>query len=118
MQQSDDGSTRDRRSSALAAFRKALSREVHVLRQRPDLLWQQLHNRLQWEEEQLPSLSSEREKRTAPGTTPWVSLRIPLGTSDALVRTLEGHRHSVEACAFSADGFRVATGGQDRTCRV
>jgi hypothetical protein len=36
--------------SVLAAFRRALAREMHVLRRQPRLLWQQLHNRLQWED--------------------------------------------------------------------
>ena len=34
----------------LTAFDRALEREAHNLMGRPDLLWQQLHNRLQWEE--------------------------------------------------------------------
>ena len=35
----------------LAAFRRAVAREMHVLRHQPGLLWQQLYNRLQWEDE-------------------------------------------------------------------
>jgi hypothetical protein len=31
----------------LAAFRRALAREMHVLRRQPGLLWQQLNDRLQ-----------------------------------------------------------------------
>lgn len=37
--------------TTLVAFSRALTREAHVLTRQPDLLWQQLHNRLQWEEE-------------------------------------------------------------------
>ena len=35
----------------LHTFAKALNRETHVLSQHPNLLWQQLYNRLQWEVE-------------------------------------------------------------------
>ena len=35
----------------LHAFSRALGREVHVLTGHPELLWQQLYNRLQWEGE-------------------------------------------------------------------
>ena len=33
----------------LQAYSRAMQREAHVLTQHPDLLWQQLYNRLQWE---------------------------------------------------------------------
>ena len=33
----------------LQAFSRTLGREAHTLTKRPDLLWQQLSNRLQWE---------------------------------------------------------------------
>jgi len=36
----------------LDAFSRALNREGHVLTQHPDLLWQQMYNRLQWEGEE------------------------------------------------------------------
>ena len=37
----------------LKSFSRALTREAHVLTQQPDLLWQQLYNRLQWEGEEV-----------------------------------------------------------------
>jgi hypothetical protein len=39
------------RQATLEAFARAIDHEAHVLSERPDLLWQQLYNRLQWEEE-------------------------------------------------------------------
>lgn len=33
----------------LGAFERAVSREVHNLARGPELVWQQLYNRLQWE---------------------------------------------------------------------
>ena len=43
--------TADAQGGSLGAFSKALNRETHVLSQHPNLLWQQLYNRLQWEVE-------------------------------------------------------------------
>jgi hypothetical protein len=37
--------------TVLETFSRALRREAHVLTQHPNLLWQQLYNRLQWEGE-------------------------------------------------------------------
>lgn len=52
----------------LAAFRRALAREMLVLRRDPGLLWQQLHNRLRWEEEPVYAvLAPEFERRNVPG---------------------------------------------------
>ena len=36
--------------TTLQAFSRALTREAHVLTQQPDILWQQLYNRLQWDD--------------------------------------------------------------------
>ncbi|MGD8239650.1 MAG: hypothetical protein PVH68_13910, partial [Armatimonadota bacterium] len=106
-------------SAALAAFRRALAREMHVLRRDPELLWQQLYNRLQWEDEPIRAvLAPEFERRSAPGATPWLRTRMPFRESEALVRTLVGHEVVVEACAFSPDGARVVSGGQDHTLKL
>jgi hypothetical protein len=46
--------------ATLGTFSRALGRETHVLTRQPELLWQQLHNRLQWEgKEAKQSLASE-----------------------------------------------------------
>jgi hypothetical protein len=42
------------RRATLEAFERAIDREPHNLQQRPDLLWQQLYNRLQWEHGRAP----------------------------------------------------------------
>lgn len=52
----------------LNAYRRALRREAHVLAEQPELAFQQLHNRLQWEGEAVEEgLAAERERRSAPG---------------------------------------------------
>jgi hypothetical protein len=44
------------RRAVLEAFAADLGRESHVLAERPELLWQQLHNRLQWRDEAVERL--------------------------------------------------------------
>jgi hypothetical protein len=57
--------------AVLAAFRRALAREAHVLRCDPGLPWYQSHTRLQWEDEALRALHApEFERRSVPGASP------------------------------------------------
>jgi WD40 repeat protein/tetratricopeptide (TPR) repeat protein len=102
--------------TALEAFREALRREQHVLLSRPGLLWQQLHNRLQWAEEPVPSLlAREYRRRTAPGSRAWLRTLSPVRESAALVRTLNAHDARITCCAFSPDGcFLVSSSQQDQ----
>ena len=63
-----------------------------MLRRHPGLLWQQLHNRLQWEDEPVRAvLEPEFERRSVPGASPWLRTRTRSRESEALLRTLEGH---------------------------
>src|SRR5712692_4339553 len=81
------------RSATVEAFARALKREAPVFLQRPELLWQQLYNRLQWEDEPVPQLlAPELAHRSSPGATPWLRTRTPFRESRALIRTLAGTR--------------------------
>jgi hypothetical protein len=64
----------------LQAFSRALRRESHVLTQHPKLLWQQLYNRLQWQEDVVKQvIEAEKGKRAVIGALPWLlgsSVRI------------------------------------------
>ena len=63
----------------LQAFSRALEREAHVLSQYPDLLWQQLHNRLQWENGPTTTiLEAEKAQRISQGAKSWVQTRNAL----------------------------------------
>jgi len=96
------------RITILSTFSQALTREAHVLNERPDLLWQQLFNRLQWEEKPIPAiLAPEIRLRSATGATPWLRLKSPYRESEMLIRTLEGHKSGVRACACSPDGTQI-----------
>lgn len=95
----------DDQLSALTAFAGALRRESHVLREHPELLWQQFYNRLQWARPPLAErLVDERERRSLPGARPWIHRCARLRESDALVRTLGGRTDMVWSCAVSPDG--------------
>ena len=86
----------------LDAFSRTLRREAHVLTKHPDLLWQQLYNRLQWKGEDVNQvLAPELTQRSAPGCKPWIRTRTSFRESKALVRTLAGHARRITACAIS-----------------
>jgi WD40 repeat protein len=107
------------RRVVLEAYQRALRRETHVVTARPYLLWQQLYNRLQWEDECVEKrIASQRERRRRSGEPAWFRTRKPAPESGSLVRTLVGHSGYVRCCAFSADGRRLVSGGQDGTVRV
>ena len=91
-----------------------------LLTQHPDLLWQQLYNRLQWERDEgvVRALQAELARRTAIGASPWLRTRTPFRESAVLVRTLTGHKGSVEACGFSPDGRWIISGSYDHTVKV
>ncbi len=111
--------TPEARRATLAAVDRALRREAHVLAARPDLLWQQCYNRLQWEEEPVgEALAPELARRSVCGAAPWFRLRSRLSESEALVRVLAGHGGVVVACAVSPDGAFVVSASEDRTLKL
>lgn len=105
--------------AVLEAVAAAIGREAHVLAGRPDLLWQQVFNRLQWEASPVGAvLEHELARRSAPGAPPWLRARMPRRESAALSRTLVGHRGAVTCCAFTPDGRRLISGGEDGTVQI
>jgi hypothetical protein len=66
--------------TTLKAFSRAMQREAHVLMHQPDLLWQQMFNRLQWEGEGIhPPLAQETVNSSLPRVEIWLRLNIPHG---------------------------------------
>lgn len=107
------------RGTVLAAFARALGQESHAPRERPEILWQQPHNRLQWNDHP-PSgvLEAERVQRTRLGGSPWLRMRTPFRESSAFVRTLVRHAASVSGCAISPDGRLLVSASVDSTLKV
>ena len=108
----------------LKEFGKVLAREAHTLTRRPDLLWQQMYNRLQWVEWAEKDgvltgvLEPELEERGKPGAGLWLHSLTRLRESQALIRVLAGHTDSVSSVAFSPDGSRIVSGSHDNTLKV
>jgi WD40 repeat protein len=98
--------------AVLEAFDRATNKELHNLRVRPGLAWQQLHNRLQWEGDAVERrLAVERDRRRA--GTAWFRTRTPFRESAALIRTLT--TSPAARCLVSSDGSFVASTTQDGT---
>ena len=120
---------RDAQRVALESFADALRREVHHLPDadlgaHPEILWQQLHNRLQWtgKPDGQPSLlgallERERKRRTATSRA-WLRSVTRLRESSAMVRTLVAHSGETSCCAYSRDGALFVSGGRDGVLKL
>lgn len=96
-------------SDNLSRIAVALRRESHELLRRPDLLWQQLHNRLQWAGgETARMLQRELRARTREGARPWLRTRTRFVESEALKRTIDLPSPS-NTTALSLDGSFAVT---------
>lgn len=105
--------------STLQSFERAARREGHNLSRWPELLWQQLHNRLQWEAEPLPEvLAPELTRRTSPDSGPWLRTALPFGESPAAERILGSQSDNVFACAVSPDGSFIVSGNADGSVKI
>ncbi len=106
------------RRETLEAVGKALGREAHTLALRPDLLGQQLANRLQWDD--AASSLVDRATGALPGFTgrAWLRTYTRPSESVALVRTLAGHARPINHLAFASRSRLLASASQDDTVRL
>jgi WD40 repeat protein len=97
-----------------AALIHALGLESDLLASRPELLWQQLANRLRWEAS--PALATlvdrEEARRTSADDPPWLQLQRPVAPTPGLLHTLRT-RGRAQSCALSPDGALLAGGADD-----
>lgn len=105
--------------SVLNAFNLALKRESHILKRRPELFWQQLFNRLQWEKGDIKSvLDPEFSKHCVPGYRVWFHNTFQKGESQTFQRLFEGHTDLITSCAISPDGKTLASTSRDQSLRI
>ncbi|MBN2847695.1 MAG: hypothetical protein JXP72_04495, partial [Coriobacteriia bacterium] len=113
------GQTVSEQRATLESLGRSLRQESHILAAYPGIVWQQLHNRLQWDDGPAAGLVTRgRERRSGPDAAPWAWVRTRFGESKALARTLTGHTDAVHGCAISPDGARIASAGYDWKLRV
>ena len=99
----------------LRLFSGVVAKESHQLLRTPELLWQQLYNRLKYEGYPTPPrptqayLARAYRHRAASNAEPWLDLLTPPEESSALIRTLRGHGGPVTACAFLPDGATIVS---------
>jgi WD40 repeat protein len=105
--------------SILGAYYAALTKESHNLRTHPELLWQQLYNRLQWDDGPVKNmLEPALAAHTAPGAKPWIKTRLPYPESERVERTLVGHTNLISSCGFSPDGRWIISASKDETLKI
>jgi hypothetical protein len=84
---------RSEQIEVLETFRKTLRQELHNLRERPEILWQQMYNRLQRVDDESGVVSKvmlpEFKKRTSLGANPWMEdeLRKKIQNYIAFIRS-------------------------------
>ena len=111
--------TTENKREVLLELSKSIVQEMHNLTSNPQLLWQQLENRLQWAEGPVrDTLSPERDTRMASSRKPWLHLDTPIRESEALMRVLKGHTDKVMCCAISPNGLLLASASDDKTVRL
>lgn len=93
----------------LEVLKKVIGQELHNLRMQPDILWQQLFNRLQWYQEKpiVSFLTSKLDHRTSHGEALWFRTLTPFREAESYLKTFE-HK-DVRTCSLSPDGARLCS---------
>lgn len=84
--------------------------ESHVLRERPEALFQQAINQ---PDTTSPAEIASRRLQAGREERPWLQWVNKTQTRSACLMTLTGHTDEVLCCAFSGDGARVVSGSKD-----
>jgi hypothetical protein len=109
----------DERGAVLTAFARALRRESHVLREQPELLWQQLYNRLQWAEEPVPALLEPKlRRRSTRGTVPRLRAKGCLSVSGTIRFSPAGPAYPVTSCTICFGSDLIVGSSYDGACRI
>src|SRR5438445_1564216 len=89
--------------------------ETHVLKEYPQLLFQQAANQ---PDAMAPATAAERRWENGSEKRGWVRWINKPQQRSACIATLVGHSGSVRACAYSPDGRGIASGAEDGTLKV
>lgn len=108
----------DEQRSVIQAYGKALDQESFVLKENPELTFQQIYNRLQWQSNKNILLENKLEFEKNHFKRPWLHLITNSAESSALLRTFTGHTGKISSCAFSPDGTSIVSASYDRTLRI
>ncbi|KOV93334.1 hypothetical protein ADL04_27545 [Streptomyces sp. NRRL B-3648] len=104
----------------MAQFARALRLEAHNLAADPELTWQQLANRLQWESGAARLVRAEARRRGDGSSVPTLRSRTRPHESESLTRRLReaGDKCRLVSCAFVPRSGLLAIAGEDRTVRL
>jgi len=103
----------------LESIHGALKRESHILFEHPPLLWQQVFNRLQWDQRIEPSITSGAyEQHNDLEVRPWIRTKNPYRETSTLERVFQGHTGAINACAFNPTSDRILSVSTDGTARI
>jgi len=96
-------------------FGEFVRRELHVIRPCPELVFQQAMN---WPDHSAPSRSASELRVKRRSDQAWLGRLHKPQQLDPGLLVLSGHRGLIDACAFSPDGRRIASGAEDGTVKI
>lgn len=105
--------------SVLHSFSRELKREAFILSKHPNLLWQQVFNRLQWEGDEVKFIiRTEYDHRRKSNSKAWFRSLSHPRENEAFQFSLSGHNDQVNYAQFSHDGKLISTSSDDGTVRI
>jgi len=101
--------------SVIQTFNKAIDQASFILKDKPELSFSQIYNRLQWQTKDIYLLKNKLAFEKNRFRRPWFRLITRPAESSNLIRVFSGHNDWVTACAISPDGKRIVSAGANDT---